>query len=433
MKFNINFGSETSAGAVKEHNTDSVVDFPITNGHVFVVSDGHDGVEYGGALAANITTEEVKRYFYEKNYNNLANALTNAVSYVNYCVYNQSIKERRYNGIGATLAILLIQNNEAYYASAGNSRIYISKGGQIAQLTRDHVDGDNVTVLVGREKTIKFSVCKNPIQIEGDEHFLICTDGLTSQVSDDEILSVLNNNDMSVGFMAAQLVEKANNAGGIDNTSVQVVDFSPIVKRQEPRGSIWKLVAIVSTLLLVIIVFFEVYKNKVNEGIAPKREVVEQTKPTDVEVSTTHSVPESAEQSTPIATENAIVANSQQTAEATIEANLMQQAKVAQTNEPVIHLHVVEKGQNLFRIGIRYNVPFAKLEELNGQNATQLTIGAKLKIPVKAIHTIRNGETIASIAQAYKSTENDIVKANQLTDGQVLEVGDELIIPLSKK
>ena len=98
-----------------------------------------------------------------------------------------------------------------------------------------------------------------------------------------------------------------------------------------------------------------------------------------------------------------------------------------------IHIHVVEKGQNLFRIGLRYNVPYAKIEELNGDAAKNLTIGARLKIPVKAIHKINNGETIESIAAKYGNPASDIIKANQLADGEQLEVGDELVIPLTKK
>ena len=43
MKFNINFGSISNLGKVKEHNTDAVIEFPIANGHVFAVCDGHDG------------------------------------------------------------------------------------------------------------------------------------------------------------------------------------------------------------------------------------------------------------------------------------------------------------------------------------------------------------------------------------------------------
>ena len=153
------------------------------------------------------------------------------------------------------------EKDETDFASAGNSRIYIYKNGQIAQITRDHVENGQVTVLVGKDKNIKFSVCKNPIQLDGNERFLLCTDGLTSQLSDIEILDILNNDDMSSEFKTAQLIEKANTAGGIDNVSVQVIDFSTMVKKREPQVSIWRSVAIVSSLLLIIIGFFEIYKS----------------------------------------------------------------------------------------------------------------------------------------------------------------------------
>ncbi|MBO7145567.1 MAG: LysM peptidoglycan-binding domain-containing protein [Salinivirgaceae bacterium] len=428
MKFNINFGSISNLGKVKEHNTDAVVEFPIADGHVFAVCDGHDGVEFGGALAAKITTEEIKRYFFDRSYSNLSNALTNAVSYANYCVFNQANTNEKYNGIGSTLAILIVQNDEAYYASAGNSRIYIHKDGQIAQITRDHVENGEVSVLIGKEKNIKFSVCKNPIQLDGNETFMLCSDGLTSQLSDDEIFEVLNNSDMSSEMKTARLIDMANNAGGTDNISVQVIDFSTMTKKKEPQVSIWRTVAIVSSLLLFIIVFYEIYKYKVNEGVV-QPQIEGTVAPTPVSKTETSEQPadnQVKEQPKAVNTANGQAEN---TAAKTEPAN--NQAK--KLNDNKIHIHIVEKGQNLFRIGLRYNVPYAKIEELNGDVAKNLTVGARLKIPVKAIHKIANGETIESIAARYGNPASDIIKANQLSDGEQLEVGDELVIPLSKK
>ena len=96
-------------------------------------------------------------------------------------------------------------------------------------------------------------------------------------------------------------------------------------------------------------------------------------------------------------------------------------------------MHKVEKGQNLYRIGLRYNVPLNVLEELNGSEATRLTIGASLKIPVRDIHIVESGETLSGIAVAYQNSEANIKKANQLIEGQPLLAGQKLIIPLSKK
>lgn len=422
MKFNINFGSATDAGKVKEHNTDAVIEFPITNGHIFVVCDGHNGAEYGGALAAKITTEEIKRYFQNRTYNNLANALPNAISYANYCVYNQSLKEPRYNGIGSTIAILIIQNDEAYYASAGNSRIYICKSNEIAQITRDHTENDKVTVLIGKEKNIKFSVCKNPIQIEGNEKFLLCTDGLTSQLSDNEIFKTLNDNDMSAEFKTAQLIEKANAAGGSDNISAQVIDFSEYTKK-EPRVSIWKSVAIVSTLLLIIIGIFELYKNKVNNDVNSQKTNQKTETVINIKSESTEQIKDNAEPTK----------NVQQQSTKPENQPIIAPTPQPPMSEGTIYLHKVEKGQNLFRIGLRYNVPLNTLEELNGNVASRLTIGSNLKIPVKAIHNVTSGETLQGIATMYGSNEIYIKKANQLAEGQPLQAGQKLVIPLSKK
>jgi len=433
MKFHINYGSASNIGATCKFNTDATTDFEIENGHVFVVCDGHDGIDGGGSIASRMTADEIKRYFFERSYSNIGNALTNAISYVNYCVNNLATKEEKYNGIGSTLAILIIQDNEAYYASAGDSRIYFYKDGKMMQLTRDHVSDVNnvakstVTTLIGQEQNLKFNVCRNPILLDGDERFLLCTDGLTDFATDDEILTLLQDNDLSAEHKTMKMFRLATDKQSSDNVSVQVVDFStPQPKAEESKGSIWITLTVVGVLIALFVGIYLFYSSQVSK---PDQSAV--TKKTTESVVSVIAEETLSEQNT---TET-LQANAPQeeiVAEQPSAEPEIKRPEVAHPGSQLFHMHVIEQGQNLFRIGLRYNVHFSELEKINGDVAKAMVVGSKLKIPVKAKHPVSAGETLSLIAQRYSSTPAIIARANQINELDELPVGQLLIIPLNK-
>jgi PPM family protein phosphatase len=485
-RFNINFGDLTNSGIVKEHNSDAIINCPLPNGHLFAVCDGHSGNEGHGALASRATSEEIRKYFHNRSYSNWLKALTNAVSYANYCVYNLSQKEEKFNGIGSTLAALLIQGVEVYYAYAGDSRIYLYKGDQLVALTRDHIaDPANiaqseVTVLVGKEKDIKFGVCKSPIQIEGNERFLLCTDGLTDWVSMDDVSCILSDDNMSPEYKAVQLFELTKSTGGNDNISVQVIEFSKMEannnnskKPGREKSSVWTLVTILGIIILIVFLGFQGYKHLVTDGLpvhqnktteslaeemqqesklsnedveldeeekAVEKEITESETYVD-ESGTDQSVSEGAKSAEDIIESQIAAKTAANTGKKTENTQDKQETKApvikpqvaGNTNTTQYFIHVVEKGQNLFRISLQYNVPMKKLEELNGEKATNLTIGAELKIPVKALHKVGSGETLSSISKKYNSSVDEICAANKIEKNKGIDKGQTLVIPLAKK
>lgn len=434
MKFHINYGSASNIGSACKHNTDAIIDFEIENGHVFVVCDGHDGVDGGGGLASRMTADEIKRYFFERSYSNISNALTNAISYVNYCVNNLATKEEKYNGIGSTVAILIVLNNEAYYASAGDSRIYFYKNGKMMQLTRDHVaDATNVaestvTTLVGQEQNLKFNVCRNPIILDGDERFLLCTDGLSDFASDDEILTLLQDNDLSAEHKTMKMFRLATDKQSTDNVSVQVVDFSTNQpKAEEQKGSIWVTLAVVFALIALFAGIYTFYSSQVSK--TDKSAVTKKTTESVVAV----IAEETNNEQNVNETETTEITKEEIAAEQPATEPEIKRPEIATPGSQLYHMHVIEAGQNLFRIGLRYNVHFSELEKINGNTAKTMVVGSKLKIPVKAKHPVSAGETLSLIAQRYNSTPTDIARANQINELDELPVGQLLIIPLNKK
>ena len=93
-------------------------------------------------------------------------------------------------------------------------------------------------------------------------------------------------------------------------------------------------------------------------------------------------------------------------------------------------VHVVQYGENLFRIGLQYNVPWTTIAALNGiYNPNQIYAGQVLRVPQNRYHTVRYGETLASIAAFYGSNVWAIQSANGLYNANVIYPGQVLRIP----
>ena len=150
-------------------------------------------------------------------------------------VYEKSLEDEKFEGMGTTLEVCLIYNSRAYIAHIGDSRIYRIRKGMIRQLTQDH---SYVQTLVKEGTITKEEAQHHPkknmltkalgcnafvepdVMVRGfqkEDTFVICSDGLTNMVEQDDILKLVTNN-----FETApkELVDLANKNGGIDNITV---------------------------------------------------------------------------------------------------------------------------------------------------------------------------------------------------------------------
>ncbi len=97
---------------------------------------------------------------------------------------------------------------------------------------------------------------------------------------------------------------------------------------------------------------------------------------------------------------------------------------------PGRQVHVVQPGQNLFRIGLLYGYDVTTMAAVNGLwNPNQIYVGQRLLIPRTLYHTVRYGETVASIARAYGSTVSAISAANHLWNANLIYPGQVLLVP----
>ena len=233
----------TDVGQVRDHNEDAI-DWDVERG-MFILADGMGG-HNAGEVASALAIESIKHALYDVltpevidseivDYND---ALYEAITYANTEIFEQAQDNLDYTGMGTTLVMSLIHNGKALIANVGDSRLYVHNDSTLKQLTTDHslvqemvdngylteeeaysaVSRNLITRALGISDEVEVDLIEHEIQ-EGDV-FLICSDGLSDLVLDNEISAILINNNGSLSDAAKELVAAANSKGGKDNISV---------------------------------------------------------------------------------------------------------------------------------------------------------------------------------------------------------------------
>lgn len=236
---------ETSIGLQRTHNEDY---FHIGkklpgNATWCVICDGMGGAN-AGQIASKTAGELISKHI-EDNYFNgidIKQMLNNAIINANAEIFVDSKENKSHEGMGTTVVIAFFVNNKAIIAHVGDSRAYIVSPTEIEAVTTDHsvvqtlIDDGKISVAEAREHPQKNIITRalgvnptvkadfNSVTVGPDEILLLCTDGLSSLVEDKEIQELMINNDFEQ--LPELLVERANQSGGVDNTTV-------IVARQE--------------------------------------------------------------------------------------------------------------------------------------------------------------------------------------------------------
>ena len=235
---------KTDVGRVRAMNQDACAAGEFPDGMVWaVVCDGMGGAASGdvaSATAVKIISERIQNSYREgMQANSVRSLLFSAIEAANAVVYEMSCANPAFSGMGTTVVASILREDAVYIAHAGDSRAYRITGGMMNQLTRDHsmvqvmVDRGQITPSEAREhprkniitralgvdEHILIDFCEEPF-LSGDI-LLICTDGLTNAVEDDEICRIALSSD--IGQAADSLVEKANENGGQDNITVVMI------------------------------------------------------------------------------------------------------------------------------------------------------------------------------------------------------------------
>jgi len=248
----VKFAAKTDMGQVRENNEDKF-DFyeperPEVLAHrgcLYAVADG-----IGGALAGQIASEMMLKNviagYYDSPATDIQAAMHEAIVQTNDRIYHlaQMIPER--SGMGTTLVGAILIEDRAIIAQVGDSRAYLVREGQIYGITQDHswVE-EQVRAGLMRREDAELSPFRNVITrsigaapqvvpdfyeeraVPGDV-WVLCSDGLTGHVHDEEILQIATG--QAPSEVARQLIELANARGGRDNITVFVIAIRDILE-----------------------------------------------------------------------------------------------------------------------------------------------------------------------------------------------------------
>lgn len=237
--------AKSDVGKARDMNQDSFFVSDLKDElKLFMLADGMGGYK-GGEIASSVAIESAKKYInnhykkIEKDKEAILRLLNEAIEYANEMVYKKSQENAELHDMGTTLDICIIYNNKVFIGHIGDSRVYRIRKNIIRKVTNDH---SYVEKLV-REGTItKEQAYNHPkknmlmkalgsgalaspdVMYKGflkDDILLMCSDGLTNMLKDDEIYNILlENPEDPVGA----LINKANELGGYDNITAIIID-----------------------------------------------------------------------------------------------------------------------------------------------------------------------------------------------------------------
>ncbi len=234
----------TDPGCVRTQNQDAYITEMLDGAALCTVCDGMGGAKSGNvasALAAEIFTQAVRSLWkpglQQKDVDTL---LLNAVKLTNFTVYDQGVTVEDFAGMGTTLAAVLLEAGRITVVNVGDSRVYRINAEGIRQVTKDHslvqmmIDrgeltadqarsypGKNmITRAVGTESVVQSDIFH--LEPQWGETLLLCTDGLTNLVEDQEILfEVMYNEDRQA--CCRRLLDIALSRGAPDNVTCILV------------------------------------------------------------------------------------------------------------------------------------------------------------------------------------------------------------------
>ncbi|MGG7077430.1 Stp1/IreP family PP2C-type Ser/Thr phosphatase [Clostridium sardiniense] len=231
-------GYKSDVGIKRKFNEDSLGYFEGDSYSIYIVADGMGG-HNAGEVASEMAASEVIK-FVNDNINKFCdNVLEEAIKKVNSDIYNYSASDKKLKGMGTTITACLCYNNKVIVANVGDSSCFGVKDDIVYKLTKDHslvqqlLDAGSIseteamnhpnkniiTRAVGTSDNVEVDIFK--FELNEYDKYLICSDGLTNEVTIDEMNNILKrekNNKLACEY----LVDEANKNGGRDNITVML-------------------------------------------------------------------------------------------------------------------------------------------------------------------------------------------------------------------
>ena len=238
--------AKTDIGLQRESNQDSYAAGELPGAVAWaVVCDGMGGAaggNFASSTAVKVISERITSSYRDgMSASSIRNMLTSAIAAANISVYDMSKADPELTGMGTTVVVAIVVDNNVFIAHAGDSRAYILSDGSLNQLTKDHsivqemIDHGTLTpdeakvdprkniitraLGVDYELRIDFDIA----DISENDVLILCTDGLTNFVEPQEIYELTG--DGKFYEYAERLVARANDNGGGDNITVVTVSY----------------------------------------------------------------------------------------------------------------------------------------------------------------------------------------------------------------
>ena len=233
--------SITDTGITRDMNQDYYFssDTPVGNlPNLYIVADGMGGHK-AGDYASRYTIERIVASVMRSGLQEPVAILKGAIRKANELLVDESKEDESKRGMGTTVVIATIMEDKMIVANVGDSRLYVV-GSSMRQVTRDHSlvnemvrlgeinaaearihpDKNIITRAIGASATVEADFFE--VDLEKNSQILMCTDGLTNMVRDEEIFRIMNG-DETLEEKAELLVRTANTNGGRDNITVMII------------------------------------------------------------------------------------------------------------------------------------------------------------------------------------------------------------------
>ena len=243
----VRFSGATNIGRKREHNEDSI--FLPTDDRLAIVCDGMGG-HASGDIASQLAVDTIVEHFkdtsaqqvltwpykVDRDLRTHINRMTTGIMLANLEIWERSQREARFKGMGTTCVTMYFLDDTVIIGHVGDSRCYRLRGSEIVQLTEDHslindyikmkrVTADEAESWPHKNVIVRALGMKDSVQVDiltespkvGD-CYLICSDGLTGMISDDQIAHIMGS-ERDLDRAAERLIDAANDEGGVDNIS----------------------------------------------------------------------------------------------------------------------------------------------------------------------------------------------------------------------
>jgi PPM family protein phosphatase len=241
----------THVGKQRQHNEDAFL--VADEAKLYLVADGMGG-HAAGEIASRIAVDSISEFIlhtkeddgtwphaYDEQYKRSTNRLMAAVRLANTRVLEAMRKDARLRGMGTTVVACLADEGTMSVAHVGDSRAYLVRDGRLSRLTNDHswvfeqVQAGMLTEEEAEKHPLRNVITRalggalsvspdaSEVASKPGDVYLLCSDGLTGMLPEDEILRVVSDNIDDLERACQELIDRANEHGGLDNVTAILV------------------------------------------------------------------------------------------------------------------------------------------------------------------------------------------------------------------